>query len=36
MSIDFLYLNEKDMIAAGVMDVAGCVEAMGAVAVTIL
>ena len=28
MSIDFLYLNEKDMIAAGVMDVAGCVEAM--------
>ncbi|RHK42226.1 ornithine cyclodeaminase [Anaerobutyricum hallii] len=28
MSIDFLYLNEKDMIEAGVMDAAGCIEAM--------
>lgn len=26
--IDFLYLNEQDMIAAGVKDMAGCVEAM--------
>lgn len=26
--IDFLYLNEQDMIAAGVEDMAGCVEAM--------
>lgn len=26
--IDFLYLNEKDMIEAGVTDMAGCVEAM--------
>lgn len=28
MKIDFLYLNEKDMIEAGVMDAARCVEAM--------
>jgi ornithine cyclodeaminase len=27
-NIDFLYLNEQDMIAAGVKDMAGCVEAM--------
>lgn len=26
--IDFLYLNEEDMIKAGVKDMAGCVEAM--------
>lgn len=26
--IDFLYLSEQDMIAAGVEDMAGCVEAM--------
>ena len=26
--IDFLYLNEEDMIAAGVQDMKGCVEAM--------
>lgn len=26
--IDFIYLNEKDMIKAGVKDMAGCVEAM--------
>lgn len=26
--IDFLYLNEKDMINAGVKDMAGCIEAM--------
>ena len=26
--IDFLYLNEKDMIAAGVKDMKGCIEAM--------
>ncbi len=26
--IDFLYLNEEDMINAGVTDMAGCVEAM--------
>ncbi len=26
--IDFIYLNEQDMIAAGVKDMAGCVEAM--------
>ena len=26
--VDFLYLSEKDMIAAGVEDMAGCVEAM--------
>lgn len=26
--IDFLYLNEKDMISAGVKDMAGCIEAM--------
>ena len=26
--IDFLYLNEDDMIAAGVKDMAGCIEAM--------
>ncbi|MDD3367584.1 MAG: tyramine oxidase subunit B [Lachnospiraceae bacterium] len=28
MKIDFLYLNEEDMIDAGVLDAAGCVEAM--------
>ena len=28
MAIDFLYLSEKDMIDAGVLDAAGCVEAM--------
>lgn len=28
MKIDFLYLNEKDMIAAGVLDAAKCVETM--------
>lgn len=27
-AIDFLYLNEEDMIKAGVKDMAGCVEAM--------
>lgn len=27
-SVDFLYLNEEDMIAAGVKDMKGCVEAM--------
>ena len=26
--IDFLYLNEQDMIKAGVMDMPGCVKAM--------
>ncbi len=26
--VDFLYLNEEDMVKAGVMDMAGCVEAM--------
>ncbi|SNY89918.1 ornithine cyclodeaminase [Cohaesibacter sp. ES.047] len=26
--IDFLYLNEQDMIKAGVMDMAGCVDTM--------
>lgn len=26
--IDFLYLNEGDMIKAGVKEMAGCVEAM--------
>lgn len=26
--VDFLYLNEEDMIKAGVKDMAGCVEAM--------
>lgn len=26
--IDFLYLNEKDMMNAGVKDMAGCIEAM--------
>ena len=26
--IDFLYLNEQDMIAAGVKDMKGCIEAM--------
>lgn len=26
--IDFLYLNEEDMIAAGVTDMAGCIDAM--------
>lgn len=28
MKIDFLYLNEKEMIEAGVLDAKGCVEAM--------
>ena len=28
MAIDFLYLSEKDMIEAGVLDAKGCVEAM--------
>ncbi len=28
MSIDFLYLSEKDMIEAGVLDAARCIEAM--------
>ena len=28
MKIDFLYLNEQDMIKAGVMDAAACVETM--------
>ncbi len=28
MAIDFLYLNEKDMIRAGVLDAKRCVEAM--------
>lgn len=28
MKIDFLYLSEKDMIDAGVLDAKGCVEAM--------
>lgn len=28
MKIDFLYLNEKDMIEAGVLDAASCVETM--------
>jgi ornithine cyclodeaminase len=27
-TIDFLYLNEEDMIAAGVMDMKGCVDAI--------
>ena len=27
-NVDFLYLNEQDMIAAGVKDMKGCVEAM--------
>ncbi|MBP2650854.1 MAG: putative ornithine cyclodeaminase, mu-crystallin [Firmicutes bacterium] len=27
-AIDFLYLNEEDMIKAGVMDMKGCIEAM--------
>src|SRR5471030_2497090 len=26
--IDFIYLNEEDMIKAGVKEMAGCVEAM--------
>lgn len=26
--IDFLYLNEKDMLEAGVLDAAGCIETM--------
>ena len=26
--IDFLYLNEKDMIEAGVLDAAKCIETM--------
>ena len=28
MSIDFLYLSEKDMIEAGVLDAARCIETM--------
>ena len=28
MGIDFLYLSERDMIEAGVLDAGGCVEAM--------
>lgn len=28
MKIDFLYLNESDMIEAGVLDAAGCIETM--------
>lgn len=28
MAIDFLYLSEKDMMEAGVLDAKGCVEAM--------
>ena len=28
MKIDFLYLNEKDMIEAGVLDAKGCIETM--------
>ncbi len=28
MKIDFLYLNEADMIKAGVLDAAGCIETM--------
>ena len=28
MKIDFLYLNEEDMIKAGVLDAAGCIETM--------
>ena len=28
MKIDFLYLNEEDMIKAGVMDPAGCIKTM--------
>ncbi|MGN0203738.1 MAG: tyramine oxidase subunit B [Coprococcus sp.] len=28
MKIDFLYLNEEDMIDAGVLDAAGCIETM--------
>ena len=26
--VDFLYLNEEDMVAAGVKDMAGCIDAM--------
>ena len=26
--VDFLYLSEPDMIAAGVKDMAGCIDAM--------
>ena len=26
--VDFLYLSEQDMIAAGVKDMGGCIEAM--------
>ena len=26
--VDFLYLNEDDMVAAGVKDMSGCIEAM--------
>ena len=28
MKIDFMYLNEKEMIDAGVLDAKSCVEAM--------
>ena len=27
-AIDFLFLNEEDMIKAGVKDMAGCIDAM--------
>ncbi len=26
--VDFLYLNEEDMVRAGVKDMAGCIDAM--------
>jgi len=26
--VDFLYLNEEDMVRAGVKDMASCIEAM--------
>ena len=26
--VDFLYLSEEDMVAAGVKDMGGCIEAM--------
>ena len=26
--VEFLYLNEEDMVKAGVKDMAGCIEAM--------
>ena len=28
MKIDFLYLNEEDMIKAGVLDAGSCIETM--------